>query len=224
MIPLINAYITNIYGQVASDGKTHKGLDIISSVNDRNVKAIKEGIVSYVGYDATGFGNYVSISQNDGYRVIYAHLQSYQVVIGQNVKEGQIIGVEGTTGNSTGIHLHLEIRKNPFTTNDNINPAEYLGIKNQRGAIEYIENNLEEDEEVIKKLIEEYGEELVYEALKSVCEKKKNENIVPDWAKEEYEDAVKEGITDGTRPQGLATRVETAVMIERATETSDGQN
>lgn len=214
ILPLKELSITNIYGNTSNG--LHKGLDMISLVGDRNVRAIKPGVVSFVGYDENGFGNYVSIMQADEYKVLYCHLNNYYVKIGDLVTEGQIIGIEGTTGNSTGIHLHLEIRETPYTTNNHINSAEYLGIKNQRGPIEFIESEEVEEKEMIERLISEYGEDVVYEALKNICEKEKNRDIVPKWAKEEFENAVEAGITDESRPQDLATRVETAVMIERA--------
>lgn len=216
MIPLKDAYITSIYGYVNAEGKSHKGLDMISGVNDRNVRAIKSGEVSFIGYDANGFGNYISILQEDGYKALYCHLKSYQVVNGQKIKEGQIIGVEGDTGNTTGVHLHLEIRKKPYKTDDHIDPTIVLGIKNEKGPVKFVDNIEEEENELIKKLIDEFGENIVYEALRNICKKKKYENFVPGWAKEEFESAIANGITDGSRPQGIASRVETAVMVERA--------
>jgi len=222
LLPLKEISITNIYGY--TNNNLHKGLDMISLVNDRDVKAIKSGIVSFVGYDENGFGNYVSIIQADEKKVLYCHLERYFVTIGDLVTEGQIIGKEGTTGNSTGIHLHLEIRKEPYSSDSHINPAEYLGIKNQRGAVEFIEDKIAGDTEILKKLVDEYSEEIVYEALKNICEKEKNRDIIPKWAKEEFEDAIESGITDGTRPQDLATRVETAVMINRAEESENNKN
>ena len=218
VIPLESAYITSVYGYQRSDGKIHRGLDMISEIGDRNVKAIMEGMVSFTGYDPNGFGNYISIIQKDGLKALYCHLESYQVQKGEKIKEGQIIGIEGTTGNSSGIHLHLEIRKNPYQTNDHINPAEFLGIKNQRGAIVFTNSMSEEARKMLDKLIQDYGEEIVYAAFKNICEKEKYKNFVPEWANAEYEAAITAGITDGSRPQALATRVETDVMIERAFE------
>lgn len=216
-LPLKEPSVTNIYGNTSNG--FHNGLDMISLAGDRNVRAINSGIVSFVGYDEMGFGNYVSVLQADKYKVLYCHLNNYYVKIGDLISEGQIIGIEGTTGNSTGIHLHLEIREKPYTINNHINPAEYLEIKNQRGRVQFIE---EEENEMIEKLISEFGEVIVYEALRNICEKEKNKDIVPEWAKKEFENAVEAGITDGSRPQDLATRVETAVMIERA-ENGDSQ-
>lgn len=212
MIPLENAFITNVYGYGQQDGKFHKGLDIISQSNDLQVKAIREGKVSFVGYDEDGFGNYVSIMQEDGYRVLYCHLERALVKKGEEISKGKVIGIEGTTGNSTGIHLHIEIRKTPYRTSDHINPADYLGILNQKGPILYVRTA---EEEILKMLLEEYGEETVYAAFRNLCEREKKKDVVPAWAKEEWEEAVKKGISDGSRPQAYATRLETAIMVER---------
>ena len=93
-----------------------------------------------VAYDENGYGNYISIQQEDGFRALYCHLEKVLVKSGDIIEEGQIIGTEGTSGNSTGVHLHLEIRKSSYDTDDHINVAEYLGIKNEEGMVTYIQN------------------------------------------------------------------------------------
>lgn len=140
ILPLNNCKVTSKYGIVRKDGKIHKGVDLISTSGDRNVKAIRKGIVSFSGYDATGFGNYVVILQEDGYKALYCHLKSYNVKVNEAIKEGQVIGVEGTSGNSTGVHLHLELRKAPYGRDDYIDVAEYLYIKNENGVVTYKDN------------------------------------------------------------------------------------
>jgi len=139
-LPLNNCEINSKYGIIRKDGKLHKGIDLISKNGDRNIKAIRSGIVSYVGYDPTGFGNYVVILQEDGFKALYCHLKSYNVEKNDLIAEGQIIGIEGTSGNSTGVHLHLELREAPYGREDYINVAEYLGIKNEEGPIDHIDN------------------------------------------------------------------------------------
>ena len=114
ILPLKDTKITSEYGIIRKDGKLHKGIDLISLSGDRNVKAIRGGVVSFSGYDRTGFGNYVVILQEDGYKTLYCHLKSYNVNKGDAIEEGQAIGIEGMSGNSTGVHLHLEIRKSPY--------------------------------------------------------------------------------------------------------------
>lgn len=139
-LPLNNCEITSEYGIVRNDGKIHKGVDLISTSKDRNVKAIRSGVVRVTPYEKDGFGNYVSIQQEDGFRALYCHLEKVLVKSGDIIEEGQIIGIEGSTGKSTGVHLHLELRKAPYDADDYIDIAEYLGIKNTEGPVNYIEN------------------------------------------------------------------------------------
>ena len=138
MLPLENPKVTSEYGIIRSDKKLHKGIDLISMSGDRNVKAIRSGVVRVTPYDKDGFGNYISMQQKDGFRALYCHLEKILVKPGDTIEEGQVIGVEGTSGNSTGVHLHLELRKAPYDIGDHINVAEYLKIKNQKGKVEYI--------------------------------------------------------------------------------------
>lgn len=116
----------------------HGGVDLVG--NDRNVRAVCSGTVirSRMAPDlGTGdrtweWGNYVIIAGADGRQVIYAHLDERRVEVGQYVSEGQILGIEGTTGRSTGIHLHFEVRDYNVKQLD---PCDYLGIPNQVGYI-----------------------------------------------------------------------------------------
>lgn len=141
MNPLNNARITSPYGiERTINGKksVHKGIDFVSDSGDREVKAIADGVVRGNFNDPSGFGNYVSIQHEDGTRALYAHLESFKRNVGDKVKAGDVIGIEGTTGSSTGIHLHLEIRDTPYMPRNHINVAEYLGIKNEVGPMEEI--------------------------------------------------------------------------------------
>lgn len=140
ILPLKNCKVTSKYGIVRKDGKIHKGVDFISTSSDRNIKAIRSGVVRATPYEKDGFGNYVSIQQEDGFRALYCHLEKILVKPGDTIEEGQVIGIEGTSGKSTGVHLHLELRKAPYDTDDHINVAEYLGIKNEEGTVNYINN------------------------------------------------------------------------------------
>lgn len=140
ILPLKDCKITSQYGIIRSDNKLHKGIDLISTSGDRNIKSIRKGIVSFAGYDPTGFGNYVVILQEDGFKALYCHLKSYNVKENDFIEEGQIIGIEGNTGKSTGVHLHLELRKAPYGRGDHIDVAEYLFIKNKEGIVTYKDN------------------------------------------------------------------------------------
>ncbi|MGL5693083.1 MAG: M23 family metallopeptidase [Peptostreptococcaceae bacterium] len=96
----------------------HKGIDI-PAPQDTSVLAIDDGIVSFSGYQ-NGYGNVVKIKHFDGKTTVYAHNNSNVVKQGDIVKRGQVISKVGTTGNSTGNHVHFEIVVN----GENINPVE----------------------------------------------------------------------------------------------------
>ncbi|GAA0352421.1 hypothetical protein GCM10008932_01730 [Alkalibacterium iburiense] len=99
----------------------HNGIDIAGS---GPVTAADSGIVTTVAV-SPGLGNYIRIDHGNGYETLYAHLQPNIVVSrGQRVSRGQVIGTMGATGTATGVHLHLELRKN----GNLINPAPYLGL------------------------------------------------------------------------------------------------
>ncbi|MFN3309092.1 MAG: M23 family metallopeptidase [Anaerolineales bacterium] len=75
------------------------------------VKATLDGKVVYAGWNDQGYGNLV-ILENGPYRVYFAHLSKIPVKVGERITAGMIIGYSGNTGNSTGPHLHYEVRKN----------------------------------------------------------------------------------------------------------------
>lgn len=98
----------------------HVALDF-SAVVGTPVKSTMDGKVVYAGWNDQGYGNLVII-ENGPYRTYYAHLSEMPVTVGQNVRAGAVIGLSGNTGNSTGPHLHYEVRLNgqqidptPFT-------------------------------------------------------------------------------------------------------------
>lgn len=87
----------------------HAGLDFPAAVGTP-VTAAGFGTVLFSGYDASGFGNMIVIGHRFGLRTVYAHLASLAVRRGQAVGVGQLIGTVGTTGRSSGPHLHFELR------------------------------------------------------------------------------------------------------------------
>ncbi|MBM4761706.1 M23 family metallopeptidase [Bacillus sp. B15-48] len=91
-------------------GQMHKGIDI-ARPNNHTIKAADNGKVVSASYDG-GYGNKVVIDHQNGYRTVYAHLASISVSPGQTVERGAKIGVMGSTGHSTGVHLHFEVYKN----------------------------------------------------------------------------------------------------------------
>jgi murein DD-endopeptidase MepM/ murein hydrolase activator NlpD len=87
----------------------HRALDIASWLGNP-VKAADSGYVVFAGWDRTGYGNLIVINHGNGYVTYYAHLSAIYVRVGESVGRGQQIGAVGSTGRSTGSHLHFEIR------------------------------------------------------------------------------------------------------------------
>ncbi len=86
------------------------------------VVASDSGVVVFAGWTTVGYGNFVMIDHGNGFQTAYAHLTAALVACGQSVAQGQIIGTGGSTGNSTGPHLHFEIRY----MGGFVNPLSYL--------------------------------------------------------------------------------------------------
>ena len=91
-------------------GRKHKGIDI-GADTDTMIYAADSGIVTYAG-EMNGYGNYIVIDHQNGYETAYAHCNAILVNQNQYVKKGEPIARVGSTGNSTGPHLHFEVRKN----------------------------------------------------------------------------------------------------------------
>lgn len=100
---------------------THKGLDIAAS-NGTTIVAAAEGTVTYAQYNNGGYGNLVIISHGNGVETYYAHCSKLYVSVGQTVNAGDSIAAVGSTGYSTGNHLHFEVRVN----GTQVNPQNYL--------------------------------------------------------------------------------------------------
>jgi len=100
----------------------HRGMDIATALGTP-VLAADAGRVTVAGWpDNGGYGNRVEINHGNGYVTLYAHLSKVSVVVGQTVNRGDVIGLEGSTGRSTGPHLHFEVKLNGV----HVNPANYL--------------------------------------------------------------------------------------------------
>ena len=102
----------------------HRALDIANgpvTVRGKPAIAADGGKVIYAGWYG-GYGNMVKIQHSNGLITLYAHLQSIRVVMGQDVTQGQTVGLIGSTGNSTGPHLHFEVWRNGVR----VNPLNYV--------------------------------------------------------------------------------------------------
>jgi len=115
-MPVLNYRITSNFGQ--RWGRQHKGIDIIGN---KNIMAADNGVVEFAG-KKNGLGNAIIIDHQNGFKTVYGHLSKISVKKGQAVEKGQVIGIMGSTGNSTGVHLHFEIHKNGKVKN----PKDYL--------------------------------------------------------------------------------------------------
>jgi len=98
----------------------HSGIDIANS-RGTSILASRNGKVTFAGYQGT-YGNYIIVNHGNGIETAYAHLSSMNVRVGQNVTQGDVIGKMGTTGRSTGNHLHFEIRIGGSA----VNPSKYI--------------------------------------------------------------------------------------------------
>ena len=99
-------------------GRLHSGIDISGGgVYGKTIVAADKGTVTKIRYDANGYGHYLIISHNNGYSTLYAHCSKILVSVGETVSKGQAIAKVGSTGRSTGPHLHFEIRVNGTAKN-----------------------------------------------------------------------------------------------------------
>ncbi|MEV7569687.1 M23 family metallopeptidase [Streptomyces tanashiensis] len=124
-LPVAGSYVSTGYktgGSLWSSG-SHSGVDFHAAYGSR-VVSVGSGTVVEAGWGGA-YGNNIVIRMNDGTYTQYGHLSSIGVYVGQTVEPGQQIGVSGSSGNSTGPHLHFEARTSPEYGSD-INPVAYL--------------------------------------------------------------------------------------------------
>lgn len=191
--------LTSTYGMRTLDGQTkmHKGIDLVG-VDDKTVYSPADGevLVSRIVTDKSNntwkWGNYVCIGTNDGLQIYMCHLSKRFVKMGDKVKVGDPIGIEGNTGYSFGSHTHFEIRENGVS----VNPAPYLNITNEKG--EYVSMTIKIDNGDSGNTPDEWAKEAV------------------DWA---IKNGILRG-TNATNPEyhlhDNVTRQEMIVMIHRA--------
>lgn len=110
-----------VSGYDYSPATNHRGIDIAGSLGNP-VFAIDTGVVVYSGWSNFGYGNLVVLDHGNGWQSLYAHLNNIYVSCGQSIFQGASIGAVGTTGNSSGPHLHFEIIYNGAK----VNPWDYV--------------------------------------------------------------------------------------------------
>lgn len=114
----VNGPITSGFGNRGNE--FHTGIDI-GVPTGTHVKAALDGVVAFSGWDG-GYGNLVILNNSNGVKTYYAHNSKLLVKVGQTVSQGKIISISGSTGRSTGPHVHFEIRIN----NKVVSPFQYL--------------------------------------------------------------------------------------------------
>ena len=106
-------------------GAFHEGIDIADDYGSQIV-ATAAGVVTFAGYTSGGYGNLVEIDHGNGFVTRYGHNSAVLVTVGMSVKQGQTIALMGSTGKSTGAHVHYEVRLN----NTPVDPMIFLPISN----------------------------------------------------------------------------------------------
>jgi len=200
-LPTPKLRITSRYGKrntgIKGASTFHRGIDLGGSGADTPILAVRRGIVAENYWnDIRGWVLVIRHSQR--YATLYQHLKERSPLpVGAYVEAGQKIGIMGNSSKKLKIatHLHMELH-------DNGQPVDFESwLRNIKGV--------EED------MTEKELKELVKAEIKN--ELSGADTKPSDWAKEDWEKATEEGITDGTRPKGFVTREQAVTMIKRAT-------
>ena len=113
-LPATYNTLSSLYGNrihpITRKANKHTGIDV-PAPSGTNIYAAKSGVVTTSTYNRS-YGNYVVVSHSDGTSTLYAHMVKRNATVGKTVKQGAVIGYVGTTGSSTGNHLHYEVRVN----------------------------------------------------------------------------------------------------------------
>lgn len=124
--PVNSRRITSPFGPrntgIAGASTYHKGVDIGGVYYSSKIYAAKAGTVTISTYSSS-YGNYVVVAHGSGNSTVYAHMSSRSVSVGDWVDQGDVLGITGSTGISSGPHLHFEIKENGV----NVDPLKYLG-------------------------------------------------------------------------------------------------
>ena len=123
--PVLSGFISSYFGERADpfDGREafHKGVDFAGTAGEK-VMSVAAGVVTWAG-ERSGFGKLVEINHGDGYVTRYAHNERTLVMVGQTVKRGEAVALMGSTGRSTGPHVHFEVLRN----GRQVDPLSYIG-------------------------------------------------------------------------------------------------
>ena len=103
----------------------HKGIDY-GCPKDTPILASADGWVLKISYEQNGYGNYIILLHSDNSGTVYAHLDKIATYVNARVSKGDVIGYSGTTGNSTGYHLHFEYRIQASKLSTAVDPKPYM--------------------------------------------------------------------------------------------------
>jgi murein DD-endopeptidase MepM/ murein hydrolase activator NlpD len=125
--PVTRGFISSYFGERADPfegrGAFHKGVDFAGSIGDK-VVAVAAGVVTWAGErTGSGFGKLIEINHGDGFVTRYAHNQRTLVSVGATVKRGEAVALMGSSGHSTGPHLHFEVLRN----GRQVDPLSFVG-------------------------------------------------------------------------------------------------
>ncbi|QAY66797.1 M23 family metallopeptidase [Paenibacillus protaetiae] len=190
----------------------HRGIDLEASPADSPLYAFTDGTVLHAkeGAAGSGLGGYgitVAIKDIDGYLHCYAHLSATSVTVGQTVARGQLIGRQGSTGQSTGPHLHYEVRKASaplfgYTATEAgvVNPTDYLNRYNARHGLLNPEEEkaMAAEDKQLMQALQAKAEQL--EQRLAAIEAKHKLAAIPAWAADAVNAAAQAGIVD--TPEG----------------------
>lgn len=140
---MISPYFKNFTVTQPFGYQGHRGIDLSASfgVGDTTILSVADAVCVYAGWEnprnqKQGYGLCVVIKDNQNRHWIYAHLSKIFINTGDVVQRGQTIAVEGTTGSSTGLHLHLEVRQGGWGRGDkSLDVSAILGIPNRTGLV-----------------------------------------------------------------------------------------
>jgi murein DD-endopeptidase MepM/ murein hydrolase activator NlpD len=123
--PVANGFISSYFGERADpfDGRDafHKGVDFAGTIGS-SVTSVAAGVVTWAG-ERAGYGKLIEINHGDGFVTRYAHNERTLVTVGQTVKRGEPVALMGSTGRSTGPHVHFEVLRN----GRQVDPLSFVG-------------------------------------------------------------------------------------------------
>ena len=116
------AHYLSGWGFMDPGNPSHMGIDL-AAADGAPITAADSGVVIFAGWNTWGYGNMIMLDHGDGWQTLYGHLSQINVVCGQSVSQGSLIGLAGHTGNAYGAHLHFELQSDQ---SGRVNPLSYL--------------------------------------------------------------------------------------------------